>query len=505
MTAIWQQDATALSEDILARRVSPVEVMTAFLHRIDEVNTSINAFCLVRHEEAMAEARRAEERLYQRSWVKRRLHGLPIAFKDMTPTKGIVTTYGSQLFRENIPEDDATVVRRTKAAGAIVIGKTQTPEFAHSGFTNNLLFGPTRNPWDLSRTVGGSSGGSAAAVACGMAPFAEGSDGGGSVRNPASCCGVFGLKPQQGRIPNDLGAARYGGFSSIGPLTRTVRDAALLMSLWAGGDRSDPESLPSGLDDYVGCTTRPLRQARIAYTPNFGFLVHPQVRSVLDSGVRTLVASGYAVDEVPISGFEEAGRAWLTLSLPSLASQVAPYIDSYRRLMTPYLAVLAEKGRQISGVDYYNAQVVRTRFSDQLASLLDKYEFLVSPGMAIPPYSADAMSLGPSSINGRDIDPYYEWSFAWPFNLTGHPCASIPIGRDADGLPIGMQVVGQRFSEVKLLRFCVAIEELCPWDAVWASTPHNHRLDPDAVKEERASAPGNATQGGRSIGSLTDA
>jgi amidase len=455
------KDATELAALIAARELSPVEVLDAFLARIEALNPSINAFCLVAGESAREAAARAERELLAGGQVGV-LHGVPVAFKDLTPTAGIETAYGSWIFAGNVPDADAVIVERTKRAGGIVIGKTMTSELGHAACARNLVSGATVNPWNPERIPGGSSGGSAAAVLAGMAPVAEGSDGGGSVRIPASCCGVFGLKPQLGRIPL-AEPANFGTLSCHGPLTWTVRDAALLMSVWAGPDERDPMSLPASGEDFATAIGGDIAGARIAYSADLGLPVDPAVREVVRGGVEVLESLGARISEVELSAgsglVAEFHRLWIGMEAAVFGDEVERYGERITRGVREEVA----RGNVLAAVDYWHAELARSEFYARVRVVLAEYDFIVCPVMAVSPPSVHMFTDGPEEVNGEIVDRKTGWSLAFPFNLTSHPAASLPCGFTPDGLPAGMQVVARRFGERSLLALAARFEEAAPW------------------------------------------
>ena len=454
------EDATELARLIRTGAVSPVEVVDAFLARIEALNPVINAFCVVAADSARAQARRAERELIDGAPTGA-LHGVPVAFKDLTPTAAIETSYGSWAFKGNVPDADAVIVERTKRAGGIVIGKTMTSELGHSACARNLVHGATINPWNPERIPGGSSGGSAAAVLSAMAPVAEGSDGGGSIRIPASCCGVFGLKPHLGRIP----LADRPNFTTLachGPLTWTVRDAALLMSVWAGPDDRDPLSLPESADDFTAIDGG-LAGARIAYSPDLGLPVEPEVRDVVRDAVARLNDLGAHVDEVDLRAGDGLVAEFHRLWVATEAAQFGHLVAEHGARMTRGVREEIERGSSLAAIDYWRAEMARSDFYDRVRSILAEHDFIVCPVMAVSPPSVHMFTDGPEEVNGAIVDRKTGWSLAFPFNMSSHPAASIPCGATPDGLPVGMQVVGRRFRELDVLRLAASFEAAVPW------------------------------------------
>lgn len=459
--------AIELARLIRSKELSPVEVIDAFLNRIDRVNPTINAYCTVTADLARKAAREAEVSLMKGN-LSGSLHGVPIAIKDLTPTAGIRTTYGSVVFSENVPSQDSVFVERVKKAGGILLGKTNTPEFGHKGTTDNLLFGPTRNPWNTDLIAGGSSGGSAAAVAAGMAPLAEGSDGGGSVRIPASACGVYGLKPTYGRIPIDNSISRFSShapFLHYGPITRTVADAALLLSVVAGPDTRDPFSLPETGDDYLKASGESVEELRIAYSPDLGYFeVDTRVRELTDNAVMVFSRLGCTVDAVD-PGFQEPETtiqdAFNVMWCVHFAAFYKDLLPRWESRMSPGVVAMIKSGLKVSAVDYKKLEMYRTALWNSIEKIFAKYDLIITPTLAVPPFQQGIP--GPSLINGKPVNPYSSWMLTHPFNMTGHPAASIPCGFTEDNLPVGLQMVGRRFAENIILRASAAFEQAMPW------------------------------------------
>ena len=454
--------AVELARKIREKELSPVEVTEYFLRRIEEHNPKVNAFCTVDAEGARQAARAAEERLMAGGELPPLL-GVPVAIKDLTPTKGIRTTYGSRLFAGHVPEADSIVVTRLKEAGAIVLGKTNTPEFGHTGVTDNPVFGRTNNPWDLNRIAGGSSGGSAAAVAAGLVPLAEGSDGGGSIRIPASCCGIYGFKPTYGRVANDTGATAFSTaapFLHHGPMTRTVEDSALMLEVLQGPDRSDPFSLPRLGNCYpVPALPGKPSELRIAYSPNLDFyVIDPAVRQVMEQAVQTLMVLGCVVEEVRL-GLEDGHD----LVLNTFAKMWAVHFAAHYGHLLEHEAELSRGlvatimfGRRFSGVEYKQLDRARAEVYRRVEGVLADYDLLITPTLAVPPFVHDQP---PEEIDGQRVNPYNGWMLTSIFNLTGHPVASINAGFSPEGLPVGMQIAGPRFADERVLALSHLFEQ----------------------------------------------
>ena len=441
------------------KQLSPVEIMDAVLSRIERLNPKINAYCTLVAESARKQAREAETMVMKGEELGR-LHGVPVAIKDLTFTKGIRTTSGSKIYENFVPEQDAIVVERLKAAGAIIIGKTNTPEFGFKGVTDNRLFGATCNPWNLGLTSGGSSGGAAASVAAGMGPLAQGSDGGGSIRIPSSFCGVFGLKPSFGRVPRGPGVPDWQTLSHTGPITRTVRDAALAMEVIAGRDDRDRHSLPDTGLRYLPFLGGDLKGLKIAWSPDLGYaVVDPRVLEVTSAAVGTFDTLGGTVEAAtPEAG--TLGRVFFAIWGMTYASRYLDKLEEWREQMDPGLVTLIEQGKDRLATEYASAALEREKYCDKIQPFFEKYDLLLTPTLAVPPFEVGAS--GPREIAG--VQGPLDWTtFPYPFNLTGQPAASVPCGWTEDGLPIGLQIVGRRFDDVTVLRAAAAFEQASPW------------------------------------------
>jgi Asp-tRNA(Asn)/Glu-tRNA(Gln) amidotransferase A subunit family amidase len=380
----------------------------------------------------------------------------------LTPTKGIRTTRGSRLFENSVPAEDAILVKRLKKAGVVLVGKTNTPEFGHKGETNNLIFGATRNPWNLDRTPGGSSGGSAAAVAARLVPFAEGSDGAGSIRIPASMCGVVGFKPTYGRVPDVAGPfSSHTPFFHNGPLANSVRDAALLYQAMAGADWADPFSI-SGKDDVTETLERGVSGLRIGYCKDLGYFpVSADVLSACTQAAHVFAEMGCHVDELSIGLHQDLEDSFFVLWCSKLATTYADLPRHELQKLEPVVQELIERGTKISAVNFGKANLAREDIWRELCSVFERYDLLLCPTTATSAFPIDAGP--PAHIDGKSVNGLLGWFLTYPFNMTGNPAASIPCGVDANGLPIGMQVVGRRFDDALVLRACRAFEAARPW------------------------------------------
>jgi aspartyl-tRNA(Asn)/glutamyl-tRNA(Gln) amidotransferase subunit A len=440
-----------------------VEVVDAVLARIERLDGRLNAFCAVTAEAARMQARRAEDAV-MRGAALGPLHGVPFSVKDTLDTAGVRTALGSARFAERVPEEDALVVARLRAAGAILVGKTTTPELAHKGVTESPLTGVTRNPWALDHTSGGSSGGAAVAVAVGMGPIAVGTDEGGSIRIPASYCGVVGLKPTFGLVPRvPVGVAEL--LTSLGPLTRTVEDAALFLSVTAGRDDRDGWSLPVESGAYAGELAPPPRGLRVAWSPRLGYAaVDPEVLRVTGVAVRVLPTLGWIVEEAD-PGFDDPAEIADAFRYPGLAAAVGEAPERERARMDPTLVALVEAGRRMTAEHVARAAVRRHALWAALARFFEHHDLLATPAVAVPPFPVG--QLPPLSVDGRPVGPRGWIAFTYPFNLAGLPAIVVPAGWTATGLPVGLQLVGRRLDDARLLAAAAAFEAAVPWRDRW--------------------------------------
>jgi Asp-tRNA(Asn)/Glu-tRNA(Gln) amidotransferase A subunit family amidase len=388
------------------------------------------------------------------------LHGVPVAIKDLDDVAGVPTSMGSLAVRNRVPKQSAVVVDRLLAAGAIILGKTNTPEFGHKGITDNLRFGPTHTPWAIGHNAGGSSGGSAAAVADGLAALAQGTDGGGSVRIPASFSGVVGFKASFGRVPSVTrpDAFLWGHpFVHIGPLARTVADAALMASVTAGPHARDPLSLPDDGVDYCASVGRPTGALKVAYSPRLGnFPVDPRVAAVIKGAAATLAGHGMNVDEVELAlkpHHCELAALWVrTIAIhygaiaEHLKAEGLDLLGEHADELSPDFRAMLESAGRVSAVEHALDDILRTQVFDALEDVLDRYDVIISPTLAVPPVlnASDGNTRGPSQINGEAVDPLIGWCMTYPINFTGHPAISVPAGLTRDGLPVGLQIIGRR-------------------------------------------------------------
>jgi len=464
-TEICFTPATALAAAIRARTLSPVEIVDAVLARIERLNPRISAYITVDAEGARAAARAAEAAV-MRGGPLPPLHGLPVPIKDLEPVAGLRCTYGSKFYADNVADADGIVAERVKAAGGIVIGKTNTSHYGYRDTSDNLIGPPCRNPWRLDRTSGGSSGGAAAAVAAGLGPVAHGSDGAGSIRIPAAFCGVFGFKPSLGRVPLwptvDIWAAR----GHNGPIARTVADAALLLGAMAGPDARDPLSIDAPPDDYAAAVREPqpaVRGLRVAWSADFGYAaLDPEVRRLATAAAERFTSLGAHV-ELLAPAWDDPRAAAATMWQAAFATRLAERLVAEPSWFEPELAGMIEAGGRVSGVELGRAMYARTAFHAQVQRVFDRYDLLLTPQM---PAGAWPVEGPPTAIGGTPTPGMFDrLPFTYPFNLTGHPAASVPCGFTPDGLPAALQIVGRWHADTLVLKAAAAFEQAAPWAA----------------------------------------
>jgi len=457
---VWRS-AVEIAALIRTRQISPVELTEAVLARVHALNPRLNAFCLVTDDVARAAAREAEIAVTKREPLGP-LHGVPVSLKDVLFTRGIVTTGGSRLYAGHVPEVDAVAVARLRAAGAVILGKTNTSEFGHKALTDNPLFGPTRNPWDPALTPGGSSGGAAAAVAAGLGAVALGTDGGGSVRLPAAFCGVVGVKPSYGRVPAHPGFPGFERLSHVGPLARTVRDAALVLDAIAGGDDRDRASLPREPgSSYLAACDDEVKGLNVAWAPDLGdAAVDPEVLEVCGNAAAGFESLGAHV-EVVNPGWESPEAAFTTLVAAQFYAAWSDALPEREADMDPTLVRFVRRGGAVSAREYLAAAARVEAYWQEVRAFLERFDLLLTPTAAVPPFPLDGKP--PREIAGREVSVLGWMPFTYPFNLTGQPAVSVPAGVTAAGRPVGLQIVGRRHADGTVLAAAAAYEGACPW------------------------------------------
>jgi aspartyl-tRNA(Asn)/glutamyl-tRNA(Gln) amidotransferase subunit A len=434
--------------------LSPVEATSAVLARIEEADPAVNAFCLLTADEALAAARESEER-WRRNEPRGLLDGVPVSIKDVLLTRDHPTLRGSRTIDPRGPwPDDSPSVARVREHGGVIVGKTTSPELGWKGVTDSPLTGITRNPWDPSRTPGGSSGGAAAAVALGMAPLALGTDGGGSVRIPAAFTGVFAHKPTYGRVPH-FPASPFGTLAHVGPITWNVEDASLLLEVISGPDSRDWSALPPP----VASPEPDVRDLRIAFSPTLGFAsVDPEVAAVVEKAAAVFADLGARVEMVD-PGFEDPVEAFHVLWFAGAAKSVEALTPSQRAELDPGLREVCEQGEGYSAVDYLTATACRMELGRLMGRFHEDHDLLLTPALPIPAFEA-GLEVPAGSASPR----WTSWTpFTYPFNMTQQPAAGVPCGFTSAGLPVGLQIVGPRHADTRVLAACQAFEHARPW------------------------------------------
>ncbi len=452
---------------IRQKKLSPVELTEAVLGAIDAAQPTLNAFVTVTHELALEQARAAEQAVMAGGPLPP-LHGVPVSIKDQVETAGVLTTHGSAIFADNVPEADNAIATRLRAAGCVLVGKTRMPEFGHKGLTDGPGFGTTPNPWDLSRTSGGSSGGAAAAVAAGLGPLALGTDGAGSIRIPAAACGVVGHKPTLGAVPWEGALDAFGNYTYGGPITRTVTDAALMHCALSGPSDRDPWTLTNQEQrrlspGLVGMDLSGLRIGSIALAANLHVDRHVAANVALS--LAAFEALGAEVEPVttPVDWIELPGRV---MYQANFAVAMARHLDRWQNQMDPVLLAFMERGRGFSLAEFREGQYARTRLFRSIQDLLARYDVLVMPTLTRTALPADFDAAHDQvEIDGRLWGITRQgWSaYVYPFNLTGHPALTVPSGFAADGLPTGVQIVGRWGADMDVLRLGAVLEAVRPW------------------------------------------
>ena len=451
--------ATTLHGLIRGKQLSPVELTRAVLDRIERLNPTINAFCALTIHRATEAARHAEEAVMRRESLGP-LHGIPVSIKDLAMVAGAPFMGGSHIFAERTAEVDAPFVRRLRAAGAIVLGKTTTPEFGWKALGDSPLTGITRNPWSPEHTSGGSSAGAAAAAAAGLGPLHHGSDGAGSIRIPAAFCGIFGLKPSYGRVPQ-WPVSHNDSTPHHGPMTRTVADAALRLSVMAGPDEWDRTSLEGAPADYVGQLGAGVRGRRIGWSPTWGGLrVDPEVAALAQAATRAFEEQGAIVEEVK-ADIPDTHALICGMWAAHEAGIYGMHVAKWRDRMDLGLVACIEDGDRLTVRDYVRLRGEKMAYWDALRPIFERYDLVLMPSVSVT-----ALPVGKLNPDGW---PQHAWdwlpwgSFSYPFNFTGQPAATVPCGFSKAGLPVGLQIVGRRFADLTVLQAAAAFEAARPW------------------------------------------
>jgi amidase len=456
-----------------ARKLSPVELMQAVIARSEAVNPKVNAYADTCYDRALDQARKAERAYARGSGRLRPLEGVPIVIKDFHQVKGERTTGGSYIYKDHVSDHSAPTVERLLEAGAIMFARTTTPELAYAPHTHSALWGVTRNPWNLDYTPGGSSGGAGAAIAAGMTTLADGSDGGGSIRIPSSCCGIFGYKPPFGRNPTDYTVARES-LIHFGPMTRSVADAALMQNVMAGPHPDDACSLRPKLE--IPARLERIKGWKIAFSMNLGYYeVDGEVQKNTREALKAFKSLGCKVEEVDLGWNFATLDTWLTLWEGAFWALSGHLYPRWRFEMDGFVRELLERGQRMSAERYYKAQLARGEMYRALGALFERYDLLVTPTTAAPGLPADhdvartdfRINGKPLTISNRPGDIYVQWQLCYPFNLMAEcPAATVPSGFSSAGLPTGLQLVGRTYDDVAVFRAAADYERARPWRQV---------------------------------------
>jgi Asp-tRNA(Asn)/Glu-tRNA(Gln) amidotransferase A subunit family amidase len=471
-TDLCYTPATDLRRMLDAKVLSPVELADAVIARVERLNPVLNAFLTFTPEIARAEAKQSEARLMRGERLSP-IDGIPYSIKDLEPTAGVRTTFGSKWFEDHVPTRDGVAAGRLRRSGGVFLGKTNTPHNGYKDMCDNLLGPPCQNPWKLGRTSGASSGGAGAAVAAGLGPLAHGSDGAGSVRIPAALCGIFGMKPQFGRVPYAPAADYWGGRSHIGPMTRTVRDAAMLLSVMAGPDPRDPLSIGCPPPDYLALcdgdpsagSGRGLKGLRVVWSADLGTgPCDPEVREIARRAALRFAEFGATVEERD-PDWPDVFEAHKTIYETSVAGRKDDHARERPEWIEATMLQMIENARQVSAIDLARANLARTRYYDAVLAWFEDVDLLLTPQMPVGAWSAEpGPEEGPREIDGRPTPTvFHRLPFTWPFNLTNQPAATVPCGFSSEGLPVGLQIVGKWHDEGTVFRAAACFEEAQPW------------------------------------------
>ena len=464
-TSAWEM------RDLIAnKKISPLEITQIYFDRIHKLDSHLNSYLILNEEEALKTARKAEEAVIKGESLGL-LHGIPIAVKDMEMTKDLRTTFGSLIYKENIPTIDSILVERLRKAGAIILGKTNTPEFGAVGFNQNKLGDDCRNPWNIERTTGASSGGAAAALSAGLCSLATGGDGGGSIRVPSSYCGLYGLKNTQGRVPTysgNLNPYFPNYLSQHGPMSRSVRDSAMMLEVVAGYDSRDINSLKETPPNYVEALTRDIKGLRFGWSPDFGFInSEKEVLNTTFNSIKVFEDLGCYIDESKLV-LNDPFFAWWTLHSVNFQASHSRLLKEHENEMTTYVKYTLEAAKNISISDYIKALWERNLMISKFEDEFEKFDLLLSPTMPTTAFPIDKI---PKEIAGKPVYPspesmLYLWGFhpfTYPINAIGYPAATVPCGFSSDGMPIGLHIIGKKGDEETVIAASSAFEKAKPW------------------------------------------
>jgi len=459
---ICYMSAYELSRKIKSQELTSQEITELMIERIEKINPIINAYCTPTFKQARKMASEADKKIEKGEKIGL-LHGIPTSIKDLNLTKGIRTTFGSKLYENFIPDEDDIVVKRLKKEGCVILGKTNTPEFGFKGATDNLIFGTSKNPWDLNKTTGGSSGGAAASVTSGMAFLAQGSDGGGSIRIPSSLCGVYGLKPTFGRVPNYPRELIFAETLSVnGPIVRYVKDAALMLQTMKGSFLGDRHSLPDDDINYLEIIDETPNKLKIGYTLDLGYAkaINSEVEKTILDSLEIFRDYGWDVENIKMK-LRKPELPFYTLWTGKLAYELSPKLNEWEDKMDPDLIKLIKGGMGYDAFSIIRAQDTRKELYEEFYRIFKDIDLMITPTTAVPAFAIGMMF--PPKIDGKRVSPTAWQAFTFPFNLTEQPAASIPCGWSKEGLPIGMQIIGRKFDEATVLQVSKAFEDSQPW------------------------------------------
>ncbi len=458
--------AVDMAEAIKNGEETSSEILEVFIERIEKINPIINAYCTLTFDMAREMAKKADDSIRNGQNLGS-LTGIPTSIKDLMLTKGIRTTYGSLLHEKFVPEEDEVAVKRLKNAGCVILGKTNTPEFGHVALTNNKIFGETKSPWNIETNSGGSSGGAAASVAAGMGPLALGSDGGGSIRVPSSCCGVFGLKPTFGRIPRyPHDTIAFWSMDHYGPITRYVKDAALMLNVMKGYHPADNNSIPDDHIDYIKALEDKPKKLKIGYSMTLGFakVLEDEVKENVLNGIHKFEKYDWDVEETQLK-IKNPGLAFKTLVSVGYAYDLQKAYNENPEILSTDLNSIVRLGLDTNSINIGKAREQRKQVYEVMYQYFKDYDILITPTTPCPAFKPGWLDSGTTFPTiGKKTLSTMDWiTYTYPFNMTGLPAASIPCGWTRSGLPIGMQIVGKRYDEKTVLQVSKAFEELASW------------------------------------------
>jgi len=474
-TRLWKLTAREAVDLLRRREVSPLELVDAAAERIRATDKSVNALPTLCLERAYDHARRLTETGPPRDPGPGFLYGLPVAIKDLTKVAGVRSTEGSRVFANRVPERSDILVERLEANGAIVMGKSNTPEFGAGGTTVNEVFGVTLNPWDTRYTCGGSSGGSAVALATGQVWLATGTDLGGSLRLPASFCGVVGLRPSPGRVAHGPVSLPFGVLDVDGPMARNVGDVALLLDAMAGCHPEDPISLSAPPTPFRFAAENPITPRRVAWSPDLGIApVEKEVRSVCSEAVLTFTRLGAQVDEAH-PDLEDADAIFQVLRAVQRAGNTMELLANHRSDLSPEVVFYAEKALGLTAAEIVTAEVRRGALYQRMVRFFDRYDLLVCPAVIVPPFEANRREV--RDVEGVELDDYFAWlRLTFSITVTSCPAISVPCGFTSSGLPIGLQIIGPPRGEAKLLSAAALFEAQHPYASLLPIEPRDHKV-----------------------------